>query len=168
MNPYFLGIWPISIGEIKGGIPVSSAILQDRQTPKSIWMFWRFQDLKSRLQMRALSKFNFGILLPKLFWPTVIKNCSSDREKLLKFEAESREFSKILRSLEQFMRILNDQNNVWNRVLTGGFYKSNKYSLMNTRQLHSLFNSAKAWHVIVCWFPWTEPKIVLFWHSKQF
>ena len=30
------------------------------------------------------------------------KNCSSDREKLLKFEAEGREFSKILRSLEHF------------------------------------------------------------------
>ena len=30
-----------------------------------------------------------GILLPKLFWPTVRKNCSSDREKLLKFEAFS-------------------------------------------------------------------------------
>ena len=27
------------------------------------------------------------ILLPKLFWPTVRKNCSSDREKLWKFEA---------------------------------------------------------------------------------
>ena len=29
-----------------------------------------------------------GILLPKLFWPTVRKNCSNDQEKLLKFEAE--------------------------------------------------------------------------------
>ena len=29
-----------------------------------------------------------GILLPKLFWPTVRKKCSSDGEKLLKFEAE--------------------------------------------------------------------------------
>ena len=29
-----------------------------------------------------------GILLPKLFWPTVRKNCSSNLEKLLKFEAE--------------------------------------------------------------------------------
>ena len=28
-----------------------------------------------------------GILLPKLFWTTVRKNCSSDREKILKFEA---------------------------------------------------------------------------------
>ena len=26
-----------------------------------------------------------GNLLPKLFWPTVIKNCSSDREKLANF-----------------------------------------------------------------------------------
>ena len=31
------------------------------------------------------------------------KNCSSDREKLLKFEAEGREFAKCLRSLEQFI-----------------------------------------------------------------
>jgi hypothetical protein len=32
----------------------------------------------------------------------VRKNCSSDREKLLKFEAEGQEFAKFLRSLEQF------------------------------------------------------------------
>ena len=32
------------------------------------------------------------------------KNCSSDREKLLKFEAEGREFVKFLRSLEQFIQ----------------------------------------------------------------
>ena len=38
----------------------------------------------------------FGILLPKLFWPTVRKNCSSYREKLLKFEAEGQEYYKIL------------------------------------------------------------------------
>ena len=36
----------------------------------------------------------FGILLLKLFWPTVRKSCSSDREKLLKFGAEGREFAK--------------------------------------------------------------------------
>ena len=41
-----------------------------------------------------------GILLPKLFWPTVRKNCSSDWEKFLKFEAEGREFAKNLRSLK--------------------------------------------------------------------
>ena len=54
-----------------------------------------------------------GILLPKLFWPTVRKNCSSDREKLLKFEAEGQEFAKILRSLEQFIQTVKGQNNFW-------------------------------------------------------
>ena len=41
------------------------------------------------------------------------KNCSSEREKLLKFEAEGREFAKILRSLEQFVRTVKGQNNFW-------------------------------------------------------
>ena len=31
-------------------------------------------------------------------------NCSSDGEFFLKFEAEGREFAKVLRSLEQFMQ----------------------------------------------------------------
>ena len=35
------------------------------------------------------------------------KNCSSDREKLLKFEAEGREFENILKSLEQFVQTVN-------------------------------------------------------------
>ena len=39
------------------------------------------------------------------------KNCSSDREKLLKFEAEGREFAKKLRSLEQFIQTVKGQNN---------------------------------------------------------
>ena len=56
---------------------------------------------------------NNGILSPKLFWPTVRKNCCSDRKKLLKFEAEGREFAKVLRSLEQFVQIVKAQNNFW-------------------------------------------------------
>ena len=39
------------------------------------------------------------------------KKCSSDREKLLKFEAEGREFAKFLRSLEQFIQTVKGQNN---------------------------------------------------------
>ena len=46
-------------------------------------------------------------------WPTVRKNCSSDREKLLKFDAEGREFAKFLRSLEQFIQTVKGQNNFW-------------------------------------------------------
>ena len=45
--------------------------------------------------------------------PTVKRNCSSVREKRLKFEAEGREFSKFVRSLEQFTQAVKGQNNLW-------------------------------------------------------
>ena len=41
------------------------------------------------------------------------KNCSSDREKPLKFEAEGQEFANIFRSLEQFVQTVKGQNNLW-------------------------------------------------------
>ena len=41
------------------------------------------------------------------------KNCSGDREKFLKFEAEGGEFAKFLRSLEQFVQTVKGQNNFW-------------------------------------------------------
>ena len=51
---------------------------------------------EGKIDMFVQNKHNrrHGILLPKLFLPTVRKNCSSDREKLLKFKAEGREFVK--------------------------------------------------------------------------
>ena len=52
-----------------------------------------------------------GILFPKLFSPNMGKKCCIDREKLLKFEAEGQEFTKILRSLEQFIQTVKGQNN---------------------------------------------------------
>ena len=39
------------------------------------------------------------------------KKCSYDQEKLLKFEAEGREFTKFLRSLEQFLVTVKVQKN---------------------------------------------------------
>ena len=48
--------------------------------------------------------YRYGILLSKLFWPTARKKCSSDRETLLKFEAEDQEFARFLRLLEQFIQ----------------------------------------------------------------
>ena len=42
---------------------------------------------------------------------------SSDRENILKLEAEGREFAKILRSLEQFIQTVKCQNNFGNRML---------------------------------------------------
>ena len=41
------------------------------------------------------------------------KKCSSGRDKLLKLEAEGQEFSKFLRSLEQFIQTVKGQNNFW-------------------------------------------------------
>ena len=41
------------------------------------------------------------------------KNCSTDQEKLLKFEAEGQEFAKMLPSLEQFIQTVKGQNNFW-------------------------------------------------------
>ena len=67
------------------------------------WENW-CENYKLRSTYFENRKYRNGILLPKLFWPTVRKNCSSDREKLLKFEAEGREFAKLLRSLEQFIQ----------------------------------------------------------------
>ena len=50
-----------------------------------------------------------GILLPKLFWPTLKKKGSRDWENF-EFEAEDKEFAKLLRSLGQFVKV---QNNLW-------------------------------------------------------
>ena len=72
-----------------------------------------FQETKILCICIPNNKMNNGILLPKLFRPTVRKNCSSDREKLLKFEAEGREFAIILRSLEQSIQIVKGQNHFW-------------------------------------------------------
>ena len=41
------------------------------------------------------------------------KKSSSDREKLLQFKAEGREFAKCLRSLEQFIQTVKGQKNFW-------------------------------------------------------
>ena len=40
------------------------------------------------------------------------KKCSSDREKLLKFEAEGQDFAKFLRPLEQFIQTEKGQSNI--------------------------------------------------------
>ena len=41
------------------------------------------------------------------------KKLSTDREHLLKFEAEGHEFAKFLRSIEQFIQTVKGQNNFW-------------------------------------------------------
>ena len=70
------------------------------------WRYLSFLDVQYdmvQLVKEKLKKRRSGILLPKFLVLTYCeKNCFSDRKKLLKFEAEGREFAKTLRSLEQF------------------------------------------------------------------
>jgi hypothetical protein len=47
-----------------------------------------------------------------VFFSTVRKKCSRDWKKLLKFEAEGREFKKMLSSLKQFIQTVEGQNDV--------------------------------------------------------
>ena len=85
--------------EIKGKMMTAGTIMISYQPLGEYPNF--FRSIISN-QVKIIQKKKNGILLPKLFWPTVRKNCSSDRSKLLKFEAECREFAKFLRSLERF------------------------------------------------------------------
>ena len=45
-----------------------------------VYEFSRIDKCEIKQQQQLFNTIN-GILLPKLFWPTVRKNCSSDREK---------------------------------------------------------------------------------------
>ena len=60
------------------------------------------------------------------------KNCSSHREKVLKLEAEGREFANILRSLEQFVRTVHTE------LITTQWYIKSKKS--QTRPFPSIHN----------------------------
>ena len=67
-----------------------------------------------------------GILLSKLFWPTVRKNCSSDLEKNLKLETEGREFAKKFRSLNRTIYSNSERSEQFlvTELLPGGFSRS--------------------------------------------
>ena len=54
-----------------------------------------------------MRKYNF---VTKIVLTYCQKNCFSDQEE---FEAEGREFAKILRSLEQFIQTMKGPNNFW-------------------------------------------------------
>ena len=60
---------------------------------------WRFLTSNRLEQFELVLEKNIGILLPKLFWPTVRKNCSSD---LKNFANSASNFKNFSRSLHQF------------------------------------------------------------------
>ena len=94
--------------------PFENRLLKEGINHRQMKKYWKFLQKNRGIPpcfFGGVGEGNNGILLPKLFWPTVRKNCSSDREKFLKFEAEGREFSKFLRSLDQFIQTVKGQNN---------------------------------------------------------
>ena len=98
--------------------PILSKSTKLDQADKDLAYFDQIKSKRSDVENRKVGYKFFdqitwknGILLPKLFWPTVRKKCSSDREKLWKFKAEGQEFANFLRSLEQFIQTVKGQNN---------------------------------------------------------
>ena len=54
-----------------------------------------------------------GILLPKLFWPTMRKIVLVIEKNFWNSSLNAKNFAKILRSLEQFIQTVKGQNNFW-------------------------------------------------------
>ena len=74
-------------------------------------MAWQHKNVSQKSPVckspwRHYFQYHNVILFPKLFWPTVRKNCNSDPEKIVKFETESLEFAKVLRSLQLSIQTL--------------------------------------------------------------
>ena len=82
-----------------------------------IWakIFWTMQKLTFHCYFWPIEGWNIHSKIRKWYFVAkiVLTYCSSDLEKLLKFEAEGREFAKFLRSLEQFLQTVKCQNNFW-------------------------------------------------------
>ena len=70
--------------------------------------FYKNTSFKGKKWLKA--KWYFVTKIVLTYWE---KNCSCDREILLKFDAEGREVAKCLRSLEQCIQTVKGQNNFW-------------------------------------------------------
>ena len=57
--------------------------------------------------------YNHWYFVSKIVLTMCKKKCCCDWEKLLKFESEDQEFTKILRSLEQSIQTVKGRNNFW-------------------------------------------------------
>ena len=114
------GLSPINGPFVQGAMAYVVWVAVSSSAAKIIWVnVWlskasligicsRNHQLKKKEEMVFCYQNSSGLL-----WE---KNCSRDREKLLKFEAEGWEFAKFLRSLEQFIRTVKGQANFWNRM----------------------------------------------------
>ena len=85
-------------------------LTQDNITKEKIQ---KYRQLCNMANLRLLVVVKEWYFVTKIVLNYCEKKNSSDREKLLKFEAEGREFPKFLRLLEQFIQTVKGQNNFW-------------------------------------------------------
>ena len=87
--------------------------MSELKTSRSIpsWDFFLYVLLIIKLEWYII-----GILLPKLFWPTVRKNCSSDLKKISNSWPSASYFKSFSQSQEQFFLTVG-QNNFGNKIL---------------------------------------------------
>ena len=92
LNPWNMLVSKMFIGfyfnALKYAILNFLTIWRENKNYLYIGIFCAAQDQESPINLQRRIK--NGILLSKLFWPTVRRNCSSVREKLLKFEFRPR------------------------------------------------------------------------------
>ena len=69
-------------------------------------IFWQFPNKHNNVEVMVFCYQNCSDLLSEKIVVVIEK-------KLLKFQAEGREFAKFLRSLEQFIQTVKGQNNFW-------------------------------------------------------
>ena len=85
---------------------------------KGLWMIYTFYKVFLSIQVLWMSWIWYCVTIVFCYQncsdlSTLRKNCSSDREKLLKFKAVGGEFENILRSFEQFIQTVKGRNNFW-------------------------------------------------------
>ena len=94
----------------------SSALSEKKPPLGNVWANQFYLNLFACTFSKAILPLSMSTMIfcykncSDLLWE---KKCSIDQEKLLKFEAEGREFAIFLRSLEQLIQIVKGQNKFW-------------------------------------------------------
>ena len=126
MKPLHLRKFWVKSPKNAKSLPTLSTIHQKRRFSGQ-WFIGDLSPSEKLSEIKPLLKMVF--FLPKLFCSTVRKNCSCDWEKLLKFEAEGREFAKCLISIKQFT--------VFPRIVSPFDSFRGNYSIYEVRNCHN-------------------------------
>ena len=84
-----------------------------------------------------------------------------DKFRLVYFDLSNKRGGPNKRQLWHFFHLCRWKNVEVGKLIrcAAHLLEKSEYSWMNRRQLHIIFNSAKTWHVIVCWFLCFAPNL---------